>query len=104
MNKKKKSKKVQEQHVISSDSEADDDNIIRTIDPLRTPTFNGRHLNSTAASSPAVNSINNDSWFKMIEANYLKPLLIGQERLEKMMKSLHKNQVEIQKALKKKQV
>jgi hypothetical protein len=32
------------------------------------------------------------------------PLLIGQERLETMMKSLYKNQTKIQKALMKRQV
>jgi hypothetical protein len=39
-----------------------------------------------------------------METKYLMPLLVAQESLELMMKSLYKNQLKIQKALNKRQV
>ena len=44
-----------------------------------------------------------DEW-QMIKKKYLTPLLIEQDRLEKIMKSLYANQVKNQKALQKRQV
>ncbi|CAF1410547.1 unnamed protein product [Adineta ricciae] len=103
--KKKKSKKGRESHITSSESESDYNGITKTVDEIRTPIFNGRRLiTPAAASSPIANSIDKDSLLRAIETKYLTPLLVGQERLEKMMKSLYKNQVEIQKALKKRQM
>lgn len=103
--KKKKSNKLRQPRVTSSESESDCDGITKTVDEVRTPIFNGRRLiTPAAANSPIANSVDKDSLLRTIEAKYLTPLLVGQERLEKIMKSLYKNQIEIQKALKKRQV
>ncbi len=104
--KKRKLKRTQEENDISSsDLESDPDDIIQSIELVKTPTFNGRRLTTAAATdSPVNNYIDKDNYFKVIEKKYLMPLLIGQERLETMMKSLYKNQTKIQKALMKRQV
>ncbi|CAF4922950.1 unnamed protein product [Rotaria sp. Silwood1] len=104
--KKKKRENIQEDDNISScDAESDEDNIIHSIDSIKTPTFHGRRLNnaSTIDSTPD-KPMNKDSFFQYIETKYLTQLLIGQERLEARIKSIYKNQIKIQKALNKRQI
>jgi len=103
---KKKSKSLPEvQDISSSDSHSDDDEFIQSFEPVKTPTFNGRHLSNSKTTDLVNNkNVEKDSLLKDIEKKYLIPLLVGQERLELMMKSLYKNQLKIQKALNKRQV
>ncbi|CAF4465447.1 unnamed protein product [Rotaria socialis] len=99
--KKNKSKKVQEgDDTSSSDTQPDEDNFIKLIEPIKTPTFNGRRLASVVTTDSTINrSMDKDSCSQSMEQKYFMPLLIGQERLEMKMKSLYNNQMKIQKAL-----
>lgn len=102
-NKTKKSK--QYDCTSSSDSQSDEDNCTKTMELIKTPTFNGRRLVSDGNTDSKISiSTDKDNWFHSMEKKYLMPLLLGQEKLEMIMKSLHKNQINIQKALKKQQV
>ncbi|CAF1433030.1 unnamed protein product [Rotaria sordida] len=56
--KKNKSKKAQEDDASSSDAQSDEDNFIRSIEPIKTPTFNGRRLILISLEEPA--SVGND--------------------------------------------
>jgi hypothetical protein len=59
---------------------------------------------STMTDSLANSFVDKDSYFKAMEKKYFIPLLIGEDRLKKMMNSLFKTQTKIQKALNKRQV
>ena len=86
----------------SSDSHSDGDD---PHEHAQTPTFHGRRV--AALATPAVPlraSTVDDAYFKTLENKYWLPLSIGQEGLEKMIKSLYANQMKIQKALNKRQV
>jgi hypothetical protein len=68
-------------------------------------TFDDRRVAaSTAPVLPLHASIDNDAYFKRVDNKYWMPLVIGQERLEKMMKSLYANQLKIHKPPNKRQV
>ena len=70
-----------------------------------TPTFHGRRVAASTAPAVALHaSTDNDACFKTLENKHCIPLVIGQERLEKMMTSMHANQMKIQRALNKRQV
>jgi hypothetical protein len=103
---KKKLKSLPEVHSISSsDSHSDDDGFTQSFEPVKTPTFNGRHITNSVTTDLVNNkSVEKESLLKYMETKYLMPLLVAQESLELMMKSLYKNQLKIQKALNKRQV
>ena len=90
----------------SSDSHSDEDEVDRLLDTIKTPTFRGRRLihGATNDSTTSQKLAETDSFFQRIETKYLAPLAVAQERLEKMIKSIYKNQMKIQKALNKRQV
>jgi hypothetical protein len=99
----KPSKPTGKENMSSSDFQSDEDDV---SEYAQAPTFNGRRVaaSSTTPTLPPHASTDNDAYFKTLEKKYWMPLIIGQERLEKMMKSLYANQMKIQKALNKRQV
>ena len=102
----KRKKTVAQSDSSSSSNESDVDDSTQQVDARRTPSFAGRRVTSSATSTNHCpgDSIDKDSYLKFMEKKYFIPLSIAQERLEKMMKSLYKNQTKIQKALQKRQV
>lgn len=89
----------------SSDPEAEEVELASQINRDKTPSFTGRSISVATIEKRMIQdeSTVNEKW-DTIENKYLTPLLIGQQRLEKMMKSLYANQVKIQKALHKRQM
>ena len=103
--KKKKSKIIQDGNKSSSDTQSDEDEAVRLMDTTKTPTFRGRRLIHAVKNDSTLDKlVGIDSFSQQMETKYLLPLLVGQERLEKMIKSMYKNQIKIQKALNKRQV
>ncbi|CAF1611024.1 unnamed protein product [Rotaria magnacalcarata] len=103
--KKKRSVKNQKDNVSSSDIESDDEDLIRTNEIIKTPTFTGRRItNSITTDCVTKVPIDAESYFRQMEKKYFSPLLIALERIEKMIQTLYKNQLKIQKTLNKKQV
>jgi hypothetical protein len=90
----------------SSSNESDIDDSIQQMEVTRTPSCAVRRVTSsvTSMSNCPDDSIDQDSYRKIMEKKYFVSLSIAHERLIKMMKSLFENQNEIQKALRKCQV
>ncbi|CAM4822114.1 unnamed protein product [Rotaria magnacalcarata] len=87
----------------SPDTQPDEDNFIKLIEPIKMPTFNGSRLARVVTTDSTINrSMDKDSCSQSMEQNYFMPLLIGQERLEMKMESLYNNQMKIQKRFKQK--
>ena len=103
LNHKSKSKVAQEKHdMSSSDIESDGDDAVESIQIIKTPTFNGRRLFSSNTADDSLNDfVRKDNELKSTEVKYLIPMLLAQQKLEIMMKTLYKNQISIQKALNK---
>ena len=106
LNHKRKSKVAQEKHDMSSSYiESDEDDAVESIQIIKTSTFNGRRLVSSNTADDSLNDfVRKDNELKSIEVKYLIPMLLAQQKLEIMMKTLYKNQISIQKALKKREV
>lgn len=104
--KKHRSKTLQENaHESSSDIESDEEGALHLMDPIRTPTFHGRRLTNVTTNYSSSNKLaETDNFYQRMETKYLMPLLVCQERLEKMINLIYKNQKKIQKALNKQQV
>ena len=82
----------------SFDFQSEDDDV---SEYSQAPIFNAPRLAAqTTPALPLRTSNDNDAYFKTLEKTYWMPLVIGQERLEKM-KPLYANQM---KALNKRQV
>ncbi|CAF1451672.1 unnamed protein product, partial [Rotaria sordida] len=96
--KKKKSKKIQEDNISSSDIESDNENLIRTNEIIKTPTFNGRRITTLTTTDSIINVPSSvESYLKQMEQKYFIPLQLSHERIEKMIKTLYNNQLKIQK-------
>ena len=106
LNHKSKSKAGQKKNDISSsDVESDEDDSVESMEVIKTPTFNGRRLISSNTCHDSLNNfVRKDNELKSIETKYLIPMLFAQQKLEIMMKALYKNQLNIQKGLKKREV
>jgi hypothetical protein len=101
---------------ITSDSDLEQTSILdkSCVHPNRsstisTPTFVGRHV--TANDTESVQRATTSSMFQQLlgftsklESQYLRPLLVAQERTETMIKNLYANQQKIQKILRKQKV
>jgi hypothetical protein len=95
----------------NSSDDDDQQTFVRDHQPLNkeTPTFAGQRVVATTNEQP--NYSNLSSMFQRllastskIESQYLRPLLIAQERTETLTKCLFENQKKIQKVLRKQKV
>ncbi|CAF3583510.1 unnamed protein product [Rotaria socialis] len=89
----------------SSSTQSDEDKVACLMNTIKNPIFHGRRsTHEVKNDSPSHKPTEADSFSQWMETKYLMLMLVCQERLEEMMKSIYKNQKKIQKASNKRQM
>ncbi|CAF3467777.1 unnamed protein product [Rotaria socialis] len=103
--KKKKRSKIIQDDDSSSSTQSDEDEVSCLMDTIKNPIFHGRRsTHGVKNDSTSHKSTEAHSFSQRMETKYLMLMLVCQERLEEMMKSIYKNQIKIQKVLNKRQM